>query len=1533
MLQSIITSAPPANTINTTATIAFESTVPNSTFECSLDGAPFTACSSPVTFTGLPLGQHTFEVRAIDELGAIEEIPSSVTWVILEPDTTPPQTTIALTPPATTVLMAATFTFSSSEPFSTFECALDGEAFSPCVSPHLVDGLEIAPHTIQVRAIDRWGNIDLTPASFSWTVEPDVTEPETQITGGPFEGDLIGDTVVVFSFTGSDNGTAVLDLQFECAFDGSEFAGCESPIEYSDLISGPHTFQVRAIDAAGNIDATPAIRAFDTIDMIAPETSLDTTPLDPMEAGTATFTFSSDDPTATFACALGSGDFEPCVSPHDVVVAPGLHVFQVRAVDPSGNADPLPEVFEWNVVSATAPDTFITAGPSSPTLSTIAAFVFASDQPGVIEYECSLDGGAYASCESPHEIENLAVGAHTLDVRAIDAAEKVDATPARHEWTIDAMPETTIAGGPAASSAFNSAIFTFVSNETGTTFQCSLNNSAYTACTSPRVYSSLSVATHTFRVRAVDVNGFVDDTPASFVWTVTAPPPPPTCGVVTVNANADAWMEQNSPANNKGTDSNLKVQAKGPTDNFRAVVRFPIPASIPAGCVLESASLQIFASSAASNRTLQAIRVNGTWTENGVTWGNQPATTGTAATASSGTGYVVWNVTGQIQVIYTGGANNGFLIRDASEGGGGSEQVFYSREAGQNPPQLILRFAVAPPDTTMSSTPDAETSDTSAAFMFTSNQPATTFQCSINGSPFTVCASPVEYSDLQLGEHEFAVRATNSYGATDASPAVYEWTVEPPPDVTAPDTSLSTTLLATSASTSISLTLTANEPDVTFECAIDGGAWTACAADAEFTGIAVGNHSLLVRAIDAAGNVDATPASHSWTVVPAPDTSVSDGPDTSTLETSASFNFASDQSGVTFACSLDGGAWSACTSPKTLLNVAVGAHAFEVRAIDANGYADPSPARYEWTVTAADSTAPVTQIDLSLVPPDGDNTGNANFVFTANEADSTFECSLDGAAFTSCVAPKPYSGLALGDHEFRVRATDLVGNTDATPAIYRWTVDPADPLPTNIDCSTVLTIITNADAWIDQGSKSSNKGTDSTIKVMSKSNNSMRGFVNFVLPAMPAGCEIDTATLQMYASSWKTGRTLQAIPVTGTWSETGVNWNNQPSTGGTAATTTSGSGNRTWNVTSQVQNMFTTGVNNGFLIRDAVETNDHEQQFNAREKGQNQPRLIIRFKPKDITPPQTVIDTKPDSSTSETSATFTFSGTDAVTSAANLEFECRLDSQPWAICTSPKTYTGLAEGDYKFEVRAIDEKDNVDKTPARFRWTVTDSTAPETTIVSGPAASTESTGAVFTFTSSEPGSTFRCSIDGGDYADCWSPWELGGLGTGEHTFRVRAFDAAGNGDETSASYVWTVTAPADTTSPTVWFTSTPVDGDTSGTATFTFAADEAVTYLCTLDGGAVDCGATFTGLAVGYHEFQVVATDTAGNTGSATYGWTVAAPADTTPPETTIVVAPADGDSSGTALFTFSSNEAGSFECSLDGGAWSACTATPNSPG
>ena len=168
--DTLIDSQPPALANSATATFTFNSSENNSTLSCSLDGGAAVDCSSGTkTYTGLSDGQHNFTVAATDQAGNLDPTAASVTWMI---DTTAPQTSIDSQPSNPTTSTSATFTFHGSDPTGqdSFECSLDGATFTPCTSPKTHNGLALGNHSFAVRAKDTAGNMDATPASYSWTI-------------------------------------------------------------------------------------------------------------------------------------------------------------------------------------------------------------------------------------------------------------------------------------------------------------------------------------------------------------------------------------------------------------------------------------------------------------------------------------------------------------------------------------------------------------------------------------------------------------------------------------------------------------------------------------------------------------------------------------------------------------------------------------------------------------------------------------------------------------------------------------------------------------------------------------------------------------------------------------------------------------------------------------------------------------------------------------------------------------------------------------------------------------------------------------------------------------------------------------------------------------------------------------------------------------------------------------------------------------------------------------------------------------------
>ena len=90
-----------------------------------------------------------------------------------------------------------------------------------------------------------------------------------------------------------------------------------------------------------------------------------------------------------------------------------------------------------------------------------------------------------------------------------------------------------------------------------------------------------------------------------------------------------------------------------------------------------------------------------------------------------------------------------------------------------------------------------------------------------------------------------------------------------------------------------------------------------------------------------------------------------------------------------------------------------------------------------------DKTAPETTI--KTMPDNPSSSKKATFEFVSSEENSTFECSLNGADWKSCSSPSTYLDLPEGNNSFRVRAIDLSGNIDSTPAEFNWIVDTIAP--------------------------------------------------------------------------------------------------------------------------------------------------------------------------------------------------------------------------------------------------------------------------------------------------------------------------------------------------------------------------------------------------------------------------------------------------------------------------------------------------------
>jgi hypothetical protein len=164
---------------------------------------------------------------------------------------------------------------------------------------------------------------------------------------------------------------------------------------------------------------------------------------------------------------------------------------------------------------------------------------------------------------------------------------------------------------------------------------------------------------------------------------------------------------------------------------------------------------------------------------------------------------------------------------------------------------------------------------------------------------------------------------------------------------------------------------------------------------------------------------------------------------------------------------------------------------------------------------------------------------------------------------------------------------------------------------------------------------------------------------------------------------------------------------------------------------------------------------------------------------------------QPPVQTNSTSASFTW--TDDPTAVSS---SCSLDGAVLAPCGAtalPKAFSvsNLAQDGHSLLVVDKDAAGNTGS--ALWTWNVDLTPPPAPSIMTGPANPTDQTSATFTFQDEDATATFLCSVDGGSYSACISPYNVPSVADGAaHSFLVKAKDLAGNIGPASAPYQWTV---------------------------------------------------------------------------------------------------------------------------------------------
>jgi hypothetical protein len=242
-----ITSAPPTDGHSGDVSFQFTGDPSITSYACRLTifgtpAAPWTSCSSGISYTGLPDALWSFEVYGQTEQG-IRTVPPAQ-W-LFRVDNTGPAFILTKSPTGPTRDQAATFVFYPNEDTTgTYSCTLDGNPQLDCSSGTITyTDLPPGRHIFRVSATDLLG--DGGETSFSWIV--DLTPPTVGIATGPPPS--WNRTYARFQLTGQG-----LQSWF-CTLDDRPQIACPSTTSFFHLDDGAHVLTVSSFDRAGNVSA------------------------------------------------------------------------------------------------------------------------------------------------------------------------------------------------------------------------------------------------------------------------------------------------------------------------------------------------------------------------------------------------------------------------------------------------------------------------------------------------------------------------------------------------------------------------------------------------------------------------------------------------------------------------------------------------------------------------------------------------------------------------------------------------------------------------------------------------------------------------------------------------------------------------------------------------------------------------------------------------------------------------------------------------------------------------------------------------------------------------------------------------------------------------------------------------------------------------------------------------------------------------------------------------------------------------------
>ena len=339
----------------------------------------------------------------------------------------------------------------------------------------------------------------------------------------------------------------------------------------------------------------------------------------------------------------------------------------------------------------------------------------------------------------------------------------------------------------------------------------------------------------------------------------------------------------------------------------------------------------------------------------------------------------------------------------------------------------------------------------------------------------------------------------------------------------------------------------------------------------------------------------------------------------------------------------------------------------------------------------------------------------------------------------------------------------------------------------------------------------------------------------------------------------------------------------------------------------------------------------HSVSISASDNAGNRTPDQVKSWVVDMTPPTIVFNSAPPQMTSQTTAPFVVTGSDALSPLG--AYNCSLDGAAEQVCSTSFSLT-VGAGSHTLSITVTDAAGNT-STPATYSWTV-DSSKPTVIFTQTPAPKSNVPKPTFAFTGETSSlSSYQCQLDSGAKSACSSPLMVGPLTEGAHTFRVWGTNAVGT-VSAPAVYTWLV----DLQGPTIDLTQSPGPRVNQTDANFTFTVTDNlagdITSVCRLDGQpSADCqnSVSYDHLIEGTHRIEIVSKDGAGNLSlPLDFSWIV----DLTPPIVSIVSGPPASSAQTSSNFTITASDpnggtVAQIQCRLDSVAsYSTCSPNPS---